>query len=107
MKKYKIAAILAEEIKISTHSQKCESGADFYINSNFFDLQKLDSIFLALCDHIFWPQRGLYFSNVCFAQEEHTDTGLSDAAADGVWKFFVDDCFLERKIFSFFTASLL
>ena len=73
----------------------------------FFDLQKLDSIFLALCDHIFWPQRGLYFSNVCFAQEEHTDTGLSDAAADGVWKFFVDDCFLERKIFSFFTASLL
>ena len=29
------------------------------------------------------------------------------AAADGVWKFFVDDCFLERKIFSFFTASLL
>lgn len=24
MKKYKIAAILAEEIKISTHSQKCE-----------------------------------------------------------------------------------
>ena len=44
---------------------------------------------------------------MCFAQEEHTDTGLSDAAADGVWKFFVDDRFLERKIFSFFTASLL
>ena len=30
-----------------------------------------------------------------------------ETAADGVWKFFVDDCFLERKIFSFFTASLL
>ena len=73
----------------------------------FFDLQKLDSIFLALCDHIFRPQRGLYFSNVRFAQEEHTDTGLSDAAANSVWKFFVDDCFLERKIFSLFTASLL
>ena len=26
----------AEDRKISTHSQKCEAGADFYINSNFF-----------------------------------------------------------------------
>ena len=31
------------------------------------------------------------------AQEEHTDTGLTDTAADGVRQLFVEDCFLERK----------
>ena len=37
----------------------------------------------------------MYFTDMCFSEEEHTDTGLADAAADSIWKFFVKDCFLE------------
>ena len=73
----------------------------------FFDLQKLDSIFLALCDHIFRPQRGLYFSNVCFAQEEHTDTGLSDTAADCLRESAVQNRFLEGKLRAGLASALL
>ena len=42
----------------------------------------------------------MHFTDVCFSEEEHTDTGLADAAADSIWKFFVKDCFLERKFAS-------
>mgnify|MGYP007082267319 CR=1 FL=1 len=46
----------------------------------------------------------MYFTDVCFSEEEHTDTGLADAAADSIWKFLVQDCLLERKLTSVVTA---
>ena len=46
----------------------------------------------------------MYFTDVSFSEEEHTDTGLSDTAADGIWKLFVQDCFLERKFSSVIAA---
>ena len=59
----------------------------------------------SICD-FFWPERYMYFSDVCFTQEEHTDSGLSDTATDGVRKFFVQDGFLERKLSSVIAACL-
>ena len=46
----------------------------------------------------------MYFSDVCFTKEEHTDPGLSDTTTDGVRKLFVQDCFLEWKLSSVITA---
>ena len=69
-----------------------------------FLLQKLNTVlFTFFCDS-FRPQGRLYLSNMCLAKEEHTDTGLSDSTTDCIRKLFVDDCFLERKFCTFFTA---
>ena len=57
----------------------------------------------SICD-FFWPERYMYFSDMRFTQEEHTDSGLSDTATDGVRKFFVQDGFLERKLSSVIAA---
>ena len=46
----------------------------------------------------------MHFTDVCFSEEEHTDTGLADAAADSIWKFLVQDCLLERKLTSVVAA---
>ena len=40
----------------------------------------------------------MYFSDMRFAQEEHTDTGLADSSADGVGKLFVQNRFLEIQL---------
>ncbi len=32
------------------------------------------------------PQGRLYFTDMSLSEEEHTDTGLSDTAADSIWK---------------------
>ncbi len=45
------------------------------------------------------------FPDVGFAQEKHTDAGLSDAAANGKGKFFVNDGFLEGKAGAFRAAG--
>ena len=47
----------------------------------------------------------MYFSNMSLAQEEHTDTGLTDTAADGVWKFFIQNGLLERELSAVVTAG--
>ena len=46
----------------------------------------------------------MYFSDVCFTKEEHTDPGLSDTTTDGVRKLFVQDGLLEWKLSSVITA---
>ena len=48
----------------------------------------------------------MYFSNMSLAQEEHTDTGLTDTAADGVWKFFIQNGLLEWEHKEAATARL-
>jgi len=40
-----------------------------------------------------------------FAQEKHTDAGLSDPAADRIWQLFVQNGFLERQICPLRTAG--
>ena len=70
------------------------------------ELQQMNSVFVAFLDHFIRPDGTLNFSNVCFPQEEHTDSGLTDTASDSVWKLLVENCFLEWKLSSFSTAGL-
>ena len=72
----------------------------------FYCLQQLDSVGFRFFADFLWPDGALYFSDVRLAQEEHTDTGLTDTAADGVRQLFVEDCFLERKFCALGTAAL-
>ena len=64
----------------------------------FYCLQQLDSVGFRFFADFLWPDGALYFSDVRLAQEEHTDTGLTDTAADGVRQLFLEDCFLERQL---------
>ena len=48
----------------------------------FYCLQQLDSVGFRFFADFLWPDGALYFSDVRLAQEEHTDTGLTDTAAD-------------------------
>ena len=73
----------------------CEHTDDFWSK-----LQKLNTFFHCLIHYILGPQGSVYFADMCLAKEEHTDTGLSDTAADGVWKLLVQDGFLEWKLSS-------
>ena len=41
------------------------------------------------------------------AQEEHTDTGLADAATDGIGQFLVQDRFLKRQLGAFRTSGFV
>ena len=52
------------------------------------------------------PQRALNLPDVGFSQEEHTDTGLADAAADGVGQLFFNNSLLEGQLRPF-RVSLL
>ena len=58
-------------------------------------LQKFDTCLTGLCDHFFRPQRNVNLSDMCLAQEKHTDSGLSDTAADGVGKLPAQNSLLE------------
>ena len=51
------------------------------------------------------PERGLDFTDVCFSQVLHTDTGLPDAASDGVGQFFIEQGLLERQFCAVLTAG--
>ena len=64
------------------------------------DLQKRNSVLCSFLLYFLRPQGNMYLTDVSLAQEEHTDTGLSDTAADGVWKLLVQDGFLEWKLSS-------
>lgn len=37
--------------------------------------------------HVIRPHGRLYFADMRFSQEKHTDTGLADTAADGQGQF--------------------
>ena len=71
----------------------------------FYCLQQLDSVGFRFFADFLWPDGALYFSDVRLAQEEHTDTGLTDTAADGVWKFFIQNGLLERELSAVVTAG--
>ena len=53
------------------------------------------------------PDGALYFPDMGFAQIEHTDSGLADAAADGIGQFPVQQCLLEGQAGPFFTSGQL
>ena len=73
----------------------------------FYCLQQLDSVCCRFFANFLWPDGALYFSDVRLAQEEHTDTGLTDTAADGVGKLLFQNGFLERKLCALLTVSKL
>ena len=50
--------------------------------SSILFLQQMNVVSLCLCAHTVRPDRRLHLSDMCFPQEEHTDTGLTDTAAD-------------------------
>ena len=53
------------------------------------------------------PDGCLYFSDMGFSEIKHADTGLTDTAADGVGQFFLQNCFLERKLRPCFASGEL
>ena len=62
-----------------------------------FYLQHLNVKLFRLLHNFFRPEGTLHLADMRFAQEEHTDPGLADTAADGVGKLFIKDRFLERE----------
>ena len=64
----------------------------------FYCLQQLDSVGFRFFADFIRPDGALYFSDVRLAQEEHTDTGLSDTAADCLRESAVQNGFLEGKL---------
>ena len=52
---------------------------------------------LCLLADLIGPYGHLDLADVGFAQEEHADPGLADAAADGVGQLLIQNGFLERK----------
>ena len=46
-------------------------------------LQKHYALRSTFCAHIVGPDGGLHFADVHAPEEEHAESGLSDAAADG------------------------
>ena len=60
-------------------------------------LQKSDLSFLTSLNDVVGPDGAVHFADMCFPQEEHTDSGLADPSADGEGKPVFQDGFLERK----------
>ena len=63
-------------------------------------------VFLTLFAHIFWPDTGLYLTDMRLAQIEHTETGLSYTAADGKRQCIIHQAFVEVKFQTFLFAFL-
>ena len=57
--------------------------------------------------HIFGPDAGLYFSDMGFAQIEHTQPGLTDTATDRQGQRISHQAFVEIELQTFFFAFLL
>ena len=51
----------------------------------------MDAVAFRFRHYFLRPQRALNLPDVGFSQEEHTDTGLADAAADGVGQLFFNN----------------
>ena len=58
-------------------------------------------------DDLFRPDRALYFSDVRFAQIEHTDTGLADTAADRERQVIFQNSLLKRVLGALLAAGEL
>jgi hypothetical protein len=67
----------------------------------------MNSVFVTFCNHILGPDRALNLTDMCLSKEEHTDSGLSNAASDGVRKLLVKNSLLERKLCALGAACLL
>ena len=74
--------------------------------SSILFLQQMNVVSLCLCAHTVRPDRRLHLSDMCFPQEEHTDTGLTDTAADCIRKLSLQNCFLEWQLRAFLTSRL-
>ena len=61
------------------------------------DLQKRNSVLCSFLLYFLRPQGNMYLTDVSLAQEEHTDTGLSDTSTNGIRQFFLVYGFLERQ----------
>lgn len=79
----------------------------FLFYALYSDPQKYNSIFFCGFPYFFRPERHLYLTDVGFAQVEHADTGLSDAAADGIGQFLIQNGFLEGKVCPLLAACQL
>ena len=53
------------------------------------------------------PYGDLNLSDMRFPEEEHTDSGLADSAADGLRQSAFQKVFLEWKLGAFFAAGFL
>ena len=67
-------------------------------------LQDCNSLCGCLVVDLIRPYGYLNLSDVGFPQEEHTDSGLADAAADGLRQFAVKECLLEWQLSPLFAA---
>lgn len=65
-----------------------------------------DAFLTEFVQRSFGPEGRLYFTNMGFAQKEHTDSRLADTAADGVGKFVLQNSLLERQFCPLRTAGL-
>ena len=64
----------------------------------------MDAVAFRFRHYFLRPQRALNLPDVGFSQEEHTDTGLADAAADGVGQLFFNNSLLEGQLRPFRAA---
>ena len=58
----------------------------------------MDAVAFRFRHYFLRPQRALNLPDVGFSQEEHTDTGLADTAADGVGQLFFNNSLLEGQL---------
>ena len=62
------------------------------------NLYQIDAGFAAAGDHFLGPDAALDFADVGFAQEEHAEAALADAAADGAGEFSGEQALVEGEV---------
>ena len=55
----------------------------------------------------FRPYRSLYLADMCFAEEEHAEAALADAAADGLREAAVEQHLMELQGSTFGASAFL
>ena len=60
---------------------------------------------VAVLHDMIGPDAGLYFPDVSFAQEEHTEPGLADPSSDGFGELPIQEAAVKEEIFSVFGLS--
>ena len=70
-----------------------------------FILQKMNARFSKDLLCLRRPEGGLDLTDVSLAEEEHADSGLTDASSDREGELVVQDGFLEGKLCAVFTAG--
>ena len=74
-----------------------------YCSKNI-QLQQHNPFFGRFFDHPVRPEGTLDLPDMGLAQIIHTDSGLADAAADGLRQFAVKECLLEWQLSPLFAA---